>query len=160
MSVTRRILLGATVFAPVALAGCATLTGKPNQIAAQVLSDVNLVASGLANALPGLQASNVVPAAVMAKAQALVGKIQASAASMSATISKNAAQPIVTQIEQDVNAFAALLAGLPLPPPYAQIVQAAVVLLPVIEIGVGLAVPAGASHAMTPAEARLVLKAA
>ena len=160
MNMTRRAILGATVFAPVALAGCATLSGNPNQIAAQVLNDANLIASGLANALPGLQASKVVPAGVMAQAQALVGKIQASAASMSATISKNSAQPIVTQIEQDVNAFAALLAGLPLPPPYAQVVQAAVVLLPVIEIGVGLAVPAGASHAMTPAEARLVLKAA
>ena len=160
MNMTRRAVLGATVFAPVALAGCATLSGNPNQIAAQVLNDANLIASGLANALPGLQASKVVPAPVMAQAQALVGKIQASAASMSATISKNSAQPIVTQIEQDVNSFAALLAGLPLPPPYAQVVQAAVVLLPVIEIGVGLAVPAGASHAMTPAEARLVLKAA
>ena len=160
MNMTRRALLGATVLAPVALAGCATLSGNPNEIAAQVLNDANLIASGLANALPGLQASNVVPAGVMAQAQALVGKIQASAASMSATISKNSAQPIVTQIEQDVNSFAALLAGLPLPPPFAQVVEAAVVLLPVIEIGVGLAVPAGASHAMTPAEARLVLKAA
>ena len=160
MTLSRRAILGATALAPLALAGCATFTGKtPTQIAAQVLSDVNLVASGLANAMPGLAASKAVPAATLARAQAYVAQVQAAAAQMQGVVTKGAAQPIVTQIETDVNALAGLLAGLPLPPPYAQVFQAAVVLLPVIEVSVGLAVPAGASHAMTPAEARLVLAA-
>jgi hypothetical protein len=66
-------------------------------------------------------------------------------------------------IEADVNALVASLAGLPLPPPAPTVLQAAEVLLPVVEAAVGLILPqppVTARAAMTAAEARLVLKGA
>lgn len=146
----------AMVSAPILLAGCAT-GQTPSQVTAQVLTDINLEASGLANALPLM---TTLPAATKTQAAALIAKVQAAAATMSAAVSKAAAQATVTQIETDVNALVGLLAGMPLPPQVSGVLQAAVVLLPIIEAGVGMAVPVGAAPgAMSPAQARLTLAA-
>ena len=156
----RNLLTAAAVIAPAALlAGCAT-GQTASQVTAQVLTDINLEASGLANALPLLTAAKGIPAAIVAKAQAIIARIQVAAASMSAQVTSAQAQATVTQIETDVNAVVGLLAGMPLPPAISGVLQAAVVLLPLIEAGVGLAVPVGAApSAMSAAQARMVLAA-
>lgn len=156
----RHLLTAASAIVPAALlAGCAT--GKTaSQVTAQVLTDINLEASGLANALPLLTAAKGISAAIVSKAQAIIARIQVAAASMTATVTSAQAQATVTQIETDVNAVVALLAGMPLPPAISGVLQAAVVLLPLIEAGVGLAVPVGATpSAMSAAQARMVLAA-
>lgn len=144
---------------PLLLSACST-GQSASQVTAQVLTDINLEASGLANALPMLAAQHSIPPATVGQAEALVAKVQAAAATMSATVTSAQAQATGTQIETDVNGLVSLLAGMPLPPAISGVLQAAVVLLPIIEAGVGMVVPVGASpSAMSAAQARMVLAA-
>ena len=78
---------------------------------------------------------------------------------ISASLTKTAAQPVVAQIIQDINAALGVAAALPLPPPIQQLLVAASILVPVLESGVGLPVTVSASRSsMTPAQARDYLK--
>lgn len=148
--------------APIALAGCATLTGRTAAtIAAQVVSDAQTIATGLSGVLPALTALRTIPAATASSVSTLLSEAIGVAKSISSGMTASAAQPLVKQIEGDVNAAVQALAVLPLPPSIESVLLAAQVLLPVVESAVGLAVPAGAvKGGMTPAQARAVLKAA
>jgi len=69
------------------------------------------------------------------------------------------AQPVVSRVEADVNAVIAVLAGLPLPAPLPTVLEAASVLLPIIEAAVGMTTLVGITPAtMTPRQARAALR--
>jgi hypothetical protein len=91
-----------------------------------------------------------------------LGSVQSVATALAKVTDKAAAQPLVTKLETYVNAFVSAAAGIPLLPPSIQLaLQAASILLPVIEVAVGLVLPSApkaSAATMTPAQARLVLK--
>jgi len=160
MNLSRRAALAAVpaIGAAGLLAGCANLTAA--QVTAQVVQDVNTIAVGLSAEIPALQALSILSSPVATAATSLISDIKVVAASVSSSLTTTAAQPLVLKIEGNVNALVSLLASFPLPSQISLVLKAAVVLLPVIESAIGLAVPAAASQSMTPAQARQVLLSA
>lgn len=152
----RRQVIRATLFLPIGLVvGCNGLTAA--QVSAQVASDVSLIASGLAGALPGLASLGVISAEVVAKVGQYVGQLQQLASGVSTALSQTAAAPIVQQIGAVLSQIVAV-AGPLLPPPWGTAIMAAQVLWPLIAAGVGLLTSnAPQAAAMTPDTARLTL---
>lgn len=90
--------------------------------------------------------------------QAIVG-LQSAADAVATADTLAAARPIVVRIASDVSAVISALSAVELPEALSRALQAAAVLLPIIEAAVGLAAPAGAAtSAMTPAQARAALR--
>ena len=138
------------------LAGCAGLTAQ--QVAQKVVTDVELIANGFAKALPALTLPSQYASAV-ARLAVYMKEVVTISSGISASLTKTAAQPVVAQIIQDINAALGVAAALPLPPPIQQLLVAASILVPVLESGVGLPVTVSASRSsMTPAQARDYLK--
>jgi hypothetical protein len=159
MTIFKRAIAGVSVIALLAVSACAGQTG--NQVAQTVVTDANTLATGLAAELPALAALPGANTAAIAKIKADVADLQKATSALSASLTTTEAQPLVQQIEADVNALVAAGATLPLPAGVSVAFQAAEVLLPVLEAGVSMAVPAGAAaNAMTPDQAVAVLKAA
>ncbi|MGH6714580.1 MAG: hypothetical protein ACREDC_00150 [Bradyrhizobium sp.] len=153
---SRRALFGATAIAALALAGCAN--GSPTL--ATVAVDVKTIANGLSGALANLPPGTV-PASKSPIVQAALADLAVVAAGISSADSAAAAQPMILRVETDVNAVVGILSSMPLPAPLPAVFQAAMVLLPVVEAGVGMAVPVGAAPSrMSPSEARAVLAGA
>jgi|GEM_PF-2993651 hypothetical protein len=152
----RRTLIAACALTP--LAACAGLTEQ--QIASRAVQDMQLVANGLNAAIPELATVTGIPVATLTNVSALFGKAVAAAQGVSASITATAAQSVVTQVVTYFNEAATMLSGLPLPPAFSTTLTALKVLLPVVEVAVGLPVPVGAAPGgMTPDQARAVLAA-
>lgn len=163
----RRSLLSSGAF--VLLAGCA-LNGQPPSQAIQIAAnDVEVIANGLQGALAQIAAENPPPPGMTPQLIAKIGTYVADLKSLAAAVAQASttaqAQPLVQQVEADVNAIVAALAVLPLPQPLPAVLAAASILLPVIEASVGLIVtppaPAPAQKLrmqMTPGEARAILR--
>jgi len=146
----RDVLTSTSILFVAALIGCASSSDVP----ATVATDAGLIASGLAGSFKDISG---VPGAIMAALTDLADAAQALADAD--TIAS--AQPLVQRVEADVNTVVAAVGALPLPANATSALQAAQVLLVVIEAGVNLVVTAGAARAaMTPEQARLVLAAA
>jgi hypothetical protein len=157
MNVSRRLFV---TTAPAALAGLTLVRCSATQIDAglkQAAADTATIAVSLKNALPVIAGTNGISSAVVARVGVAVADIQTVAAAVAAAATPAAALPSVQQLEVDFNAIVNSLAGLPLPPPISSALTAASVLLPIIELAVGMIVPPSASK-MTPDEARAILK--
>jgi len=167
MDTSRRSFLGvaASISAAAMLTACAALNpnNTPQQNLSLVVSDVSAIAAAFGKALPQIQALNL-NADVRTMIDASVADLQAVAKAVSmAASSTTAEQPLIQKIETDVNAIINGLAGVPLPIPLSSIIQAATVLLPIIEAAVNLAVSAPAKARamavpMSPDEARAILR--
>lgn len=145
-----------------ALAGC-TVTPTETVLSAAI-NDVEAIAVGFLGVLPQMGTIIGLSATVIAEIGAAVGNLQTLAAQIKLVTGTFAAQPIVQQVETEVNAVITMLAGLPLPPPVQIALQAASILLPLIESAVNLAVlPTVTARAergrLTPEQARNVLRA-
>ena len=123
----------------------------------QVAQDISLEAQGLAPMVAALAAAPNIPAATVAKAQALFAVIQADAKAFAASVA-NPPAGTVQEVEQAVQGLAAIAATIPALAPYAVVIQAAVALLPVMLASVGVPV-VGAAPKMGAAQARAVLAA-
>lgn len=154
----RRNLLLCTALVPVA--ACATL----DTTLATVAADTNTIALGLKGVLAQLGTLNIpgLTTSVMATVGTAISSLQSVAAAIAGTTTTAAAQPLVQKIESYVNTVVGALALLPLPPPISTALEAAAILLPLIETAVGLATnsvmrPRGVMPGMTPDQARLIL---
>ena len=168
--ISRRALLAATALAvpSLALVGCAGMS--PAQTVAAIASDVSTIAQGLEAEVPALTATGAIPAVAMAEYSAAVTGLKALADQIAAAATASAAQPLVQQVEGLVNAAVAIVAKIPLvPAPIAAVLQAISLILPVVEVGVGLVAtqlklpPAAPSTSAavvlkTPDDARAFLK--
>jgi hypothetical protein len=157
--ISRRSILAVTPLA--ALAACAGQSA--DQTIATVAADANTIAGGLQGVLAQLGPLNVpgLTPSVISTVGVAVSQIQTVAASISGVTSAAAAQPLVQKIETYLNTIVAALAGLPLPPPVSTALQAAAILLPIIEVAVGLVVQQAAKAApgaISPDEARMILR--
>ena len=161
---TRRELLSRTIVASsagFALYGCA----NANQVASTVASDASLIATGLQGALANignLNISGLTADRIQTIGLALAG-LKTVATSLAMATTSAQAQPLVQQLETDLNAIVGALATLPLPPQISVALQAAAILLPVIEAAIGMVIPTPAPTApapqhMTPDQARLILQ--
>jgi hypothetical protein len=165
MQFSRRHLIGASA-AALALVG-AGCSGNATQDLATAAQDAITIANGLQGVLVQLATVPGMSAGVLAQIGVYVSDIKAAAASLQAA-SSTAAPGLVSQIEAAVNAVISAAAALPLPPPISTALQAAAILLPIIETAVGMIVqpspaPAAASlkalPPMTPEQAIAALNA-
>jgi hypothetical protein len=149
---------------PFSLLGCAGQSAQ--QVVTTAAQDMATVASGLDGALSGLAGLNIkglTPDKVQ-KVQAAIADLKTAATALAQASSAGAAQPIVQQVEGDVNAIVTALAGITWPPEQKTIataLDAAQVLLPVIESAVGMVLPPAAAPkaaaALSPDQARAIL---
>lgn len=159
--ISRRTLMTMTSsVALLALAGCSSMARSG--LAKQVVDDVAAIAGGLQAVLGPLSTIVGISPSTLATVSNLVSGITAVAQQVSAATTTSAAQPLVQQIEADVNAVVAALASLPLPPQISMALMAAQVLLPLIEAAVNLVItpapPKAVASGMTPNGARIYLK--
>jgi hypothetical protein len=156
----RRTILSIAALAP--LAACAGQT--PSQIAAEVVSDAGLIASGFTAEMPLITALTGVPAATLATFSGYLSSAIAVAKSVSADLTVTAAVPLVQQIGTYVSDALALATTAPLngllPPGVLPVLEAASALLPVLEAAVGMAGASTAPALMAPDVARATLRAA
>ena len=133
------------VAAGLALAACSALQGKtPQQIATVVITDAQLVANGLGNALPAISG---VPAAVEAALAAAAKDAAQAAGDLSNAMTQNVAQPLVQRISADVSLFAKDVASFSQNKTVQSILADVQVLMPVIVTAVGLFLPVGVKAA-------------
>ncbi len=151
----RTLLAGAASLAATSLAACAVGTPTPTAVA----SDVNLIATAFAAMLPTLASIPGISAPTTTSVNQAIGDLQVAATAIVAAATIAAAQPVVSRVETDVNAVIVVLAGLPLPAPIPSVLEAASVLLPIIETAVGMTTLVGITPAaMTPTQARAALR--
>lgn len=139
---------------------------ESGKLAATIVTDINLIGSGLYGALAEFQAISGVDSAVVTKISADVVAIQTAATTVVTDIEANIAKPIVTQITAD---WASLVSVLPanLPATLAAIIKAVATILPYAEAAVGIltagtaassaTVAAAQASGLSPDEARLIL---
>jgi len=131
-----------------------------------VVSDVNLIASAFQNILPQIAAANGITPDMEATISAAITDLQTIATELRTTHGLNEAQPLVKQVEDDLNVIILNIGKLhTIPTSIAVVLQAASVLLPVIENAVALQVPPkvalrATSSRMTTDQARSVLRTA
>jgi hypothetical protein len=149
--------------AAVAVAGM--LTACAGQNAAQVTqlaaTDAQTLAAGLQAELPAIESVPGVSASTVSLVKVALSDLQTEAAALSTSLTTTEAQPVVQKIEADVNAVVQAASGLPgIPPAVTSVLQAADVVLPIIEESVGLITNVVGSPAMGPAQALVILHAA
>lgn len=154
--VSRRALLRTTALIPVAVVMACAGQSIPAVIQ-KAAQDASLIGSGLASVMP--QLASITSAGTLAMAQSWLDKLNVAASQLATMPTTTAAQPVVQQIEQAVNAIVGVAAPLLAATPAGPILTAATVLLPVIEVAVGLVV-APAAGGMTADQARLILAGA
>jgi hypothetical protein len=135
-----------------------------------VLTDIQLVGSGISGVLTAIESVTGIDQALVAKVQGYVASISNAASSIVTTVETNIAKPVALQIATDFTALQADLAGFTLPVAVTSVLNAVATLLPYIEAGVGILTAGTASSSATVAasqatglsadEARLILKAA
>jgi hypothetical protein len=167
----RHALYALPIAALLALPGC-TSTGAPLVTPEQVVVDIGNMIPALQTTVQTLstQTPPIISPPVAAQIQGLLTQAKTLDANLSANMTATASAPVIQQIETDLNGVVTALAGLPIPPPYSTYVQAAAVLLPVVEAFVTSVIPtpapapapavAAKAGAMTPDQARLVLEGA
>jgi hypothetical protein len=145
---------------PLAVAACGSLpSGSTIALAAY---DTALIAKGLNGVLTQLtvlQISGLTPSILDTCNQALTG-LQGVAQALYSASSVSDAQPLVQKVEGYVNAIVGALAALPLPPDVSKALAAAAILLPIVEVAVGLVMqtaPPAPAVQMTPDQARSTL---
>jgi hypothetical protein len=147
------------------LAGTTALTAcVSNTTLDAIASDITDIAQGFLGVTPIIAAIPGLASSALASISDAVGNLQQIAEKVRQAVSTIAAQPLVQQVETNLNAIIAVLANVPALPPVIQVVlQAATILLPLIEAAVNLVIPprlaarAAATH-MSPDQARAVLR--
>lgn len=150
--VTRRQMLQAVALLPVVTAGC-SIFGKGSSGLNTAISDAQALANGLVNELNALKAlNNPTFNTYIAKIAPIITDIQTVVTALSSANAIATAQPLIQQIETDVNSVVATVATIPgLPPQITLGFQAAAVLLPFIETAVGMVVSQIAQNNATTA---------
>jgi hypothetical protein len=145
------------------LAGCSTLTATTT-LNTTVISDVTTIANGLAGILPVIDTITGLSGTALSDIASAITDLQSLAAQFTTVTSISGAQPLVQQVETDINTVVAALAMVPVLPPMVEVaLQAVNLLLPIIEAAVNLVVSRQLTQRspahMTPDQARRVLQA-
>jgi hypothetical protein len=112
-----------------------------NNSLASVANDVALIAQGFTGVMPAIDSIPGIPIETIGVVHSAIADLQLRADQIKETASTTEAQPLVQQVEGAFNAIVTALAQIPGLPPVVQIaLQAATILLPVIEAAVHLIV--------------------
>lgn len=153
--ISRRTFLAGSSAMALVLAGCSS-TNTPAQNVTQVAADVATIATGLQGSLTTLGTMQGLDPKKLAQVGNYVADLQKLAAQIAAASTTSAQQPLVQQVSAVLNSAVAVMATIPgLPPQVTLGFQAAMVLLPIIETAVGMAVTPP-----TPAATQLAQQAA
>jgi hypothetical protein len=154
----RNILLGPI---GVMLVGCSGTTPTSSQL----ITDLTTIVNGLSTTLPAIAAADPALAPKLAPLIAQLPLMQSDLQGLKATAAAPNAGTLA-EVDQWLNTVVSTAASIPLiPPPYSLALQAAAVLLPVIESQINPMLAPAASRAstgpvMTPDQARLILQGA
>lgn len=145
----RRTFLSAVALAPLAACG----TGATGALTpATVIDDANAILTGIGSLLAAPQITALIPPTTLAQVQGWITAAHDRMAAVTAGMPAAQGATALQTVEGYVNDALNVLAGFPLiPPPYSVFLQAAAVLLPVVEAFVGTVLP----PAPAPAKARL-----
>lgn len=155
----RRLLMTAMTAGCFVLAACSGTS--TNTAVAQAASIVSTIAAGLAGAAPSIELLMGASSTNATKVANAIADMQAVSKSLSAAASTTAAQPLVSEMETDINAVLAVAATVPecgtpnapalcLPQDVELSLQAAEVLVPTVETVIGMTVtPAASARAKT-----------
>jgi hypothetical protein len=137
--------------------------GEAKTISADVVTDIQLISSGLSGSLAAFEGVTGIAPTVVAEIEAKIAAISTAAEGVVSTVASNVAEPIVTQISTDFGALKTALTGVSLPAALESVLNAVSALLPYILAAVGVvSVSAGnasVATGLTPDQARLILKA-
>jgi hypothetical protein len=168
MNVSRRAALMSSIPVALAVAGC---VAGSEVTPANVIADASAIVSGLSGALAQVLVAspNLIPPVIAAQASSALASAQALLGGLTTSTAASTGASILVQVEGYVNTALGYLAPL-VPPPYNVAVEAAVVLLPIVENFISQfvtppPVPAAARKlarpgAMSASEARAVLNEA
>jgi hypothetical protein len=157
----RNFLIATTAIVPIT--GCSTIAQTFDSKLSLLVSDVTLIANGVSSLLPTIGSIAGLSDTVKSTIQLAIDGIREVANQIKGVTSTAAGQPWIQKLETYLNAIVSALSMLPLPPQVSVILQAATVLLPILETIVGLLTnltPATArvqSGAMSPDAARAAL---
>ena len=165
MNMNRRQFLASTALTLVGGALVACTQTQLNAGVAKAAADVTLISDTFITIVPQLATIEGVTPAVQAKVTNAVTQLEGLAKQLTVVSTATQAQPLMLQVESDVNTVVTTLATLPIPGPIGTQLKAAAVLLPLAELAIGLVTNTGkamsaAGGGMSPAEARRVLQAA
>lgn len=151
----RLFILGLAALPAATLAGCASGPA----VAPATINDINLIATALKSLMPQLGLVAGLSTTAIDIATRAIVDLQSAADAVATADTTAAAQPLVVRIASDMSAIIGALSAAELPEALSRALQAASVLLPIIEAAVGLAAPAGAGiGTMTPVQARAALR--
>lgn len=138
-----------------ALAACAGLTAQ--QIGQAALNDVSNVANAMAITVTNLKTVGNIPPTVLSTIGTDATNAATAARNLSASMTQTQAQPVIQQVQTDVNTFLTDLGAFATNPTVQQIVQDIQLVMPLILLAAGMAVPAAAapSGSVDAARARL-----
>lgn len=157
----KRCFIALAALVAVTVSACGTTT---NSNVATVAGYASTIAGGLKGALPTIASIAGINPATEATIATTVADLQVVAAQLQTAASASAAQPLVKQLEADINTVVAATATIQGLPPNVQLaLQAAQVLLPPMEQVIGMVVPSPAAARakavpMSPAAATCILK--
>lgn len=138
-----RIILAAAL--ALGLAACASGPNAPVVDVQSIANDVAQIDTAVQNALSQPSVQALIPAASLPKVQAALADLASVSAAMaanpSAAVTKGNVQVVVSDLETLTSAAASVV-----PPPYSTYLEAANIILPVVEVAIGLVAPA----AITP----------
>ena len=168
MHVSRRTLLSITAAAIPAslLAACAG--GNVQLTPGQVLDDANNIVAALGTAVSsiGVQSPGLIPPETVTMIMQYISDAHGLLSNLSATTTANAAAPVLHQVVADVEVVLTTLTAIPaIPAQYVAIIQAAAIVLPIVEAFVNSVLGAVTPAVSTPspealANARKVLQRA
>lgn len=122
---------------------------------AQIATDIGLLSSGLQAVVAALSGTPNIPPATIATAQTALAEIT-SAAGVAASDPTKVTTTVAEQVAADVSTIAEIAAGVPALAPYAKDLNAAIALVPVIEMEVQQAQAVPATPTTTAARAALM----
>jgi hypothetical protein len=136
MHVSRRALLSITAAAiPAAvLAGCAG--GNVQLTPQQVIDDANNIVAALGTSVSsiGIQSPGLIPAATVTMIMQYISDAHQMLSGLSAATAANSAAPVLHQVVADVEVVLTTLTAIPaIPAQYVAIIQAAAIVLPIVE---------------------------
>ncbi len=145
------------------LAACGVTGGATPSGLDTVISDVASIASGLSGILPIIDNIIGLDPGILDQVKTAIADLQVIAAELKTVNSISGAQPLVQAVESELNTIVTGLASIPMPPSVAIVLQAATILLPIIEAGANLIVSAkvtrqAAKVQLTPDQARHILR--
>ena len=162
----RRGLFALVILPAFMFAGCSSTTGSASP-PTQVLADASGIVTALGNAVTqiGVQSPGLIPDAQITQIKSYISDANSLLGSLSASTAANESATVLNQVCNDVEAVLVTLTKTQsLPPQYVSIVQAAAVVLPIVQAFVnatlGIVNPAPAPAAVSAAQSHMTVSQA